>query len=66
MVLYEKMPKESGEEMKTYGIGQVCERGAIGRRLDRTTKRATDAKLWVNNPKIPFYDPKQGKVVVPE
>jgi hypothetical protein len=52
--------------MKTYGIGQVCDRGTIGRRQQRTTKRATDAQLWVNNPKIPFYDPKQGKVVIPE
>ncbi len=51
--------------MRGYSIGQSCERGAIGRRLDRTTKRATDAKLWVNNPIIPIYDAKQGKVVVP-
>jgi hypothetical protein len=51
--------------MKTYGIGQVCDRGTIGRRQERTTKRATDAQLWVNNPIIPIYDAKQGKVVIP-
>ena len=61
------MPDEqkAGEEMKTYGIGQVCEQGAIARRQQQTKNRACDAKLWQNNPIIPFWDNKQGKVVIP-
>lgn len=52
--------------MKSRSIGQVCDRGVIGRRQEKTIKRATDAQIWENNPIIPFWDHKQNKWVIPE